>query len=149
MNKEADRTFLRLPHSSYYLSFISLSKHVHLLHLILDVVIQMHLWIIDCLYLGVLLVIVSIDFTHYPNTSYCLSLNFIYYTTITKQVIQLILIMLVGTDMCVRMVFVWEENGVPGGNPPVWLGDQWPSHMPMPGIEPELQRWEASVLTLR
>ena len=46
-------------------------------------------------------------------------LNLIYFTTITKQVIQLILIMLVGTDVCVRMVFVWEETGVPGGNPPV------------------------------
>ena len=31
--------------------------------------------------------------------------------------------MLVGTDVCVRMVFVWEETGVLGGNPPVWLGD--------------------------
>ena len=31
--------------------------------------------------------------------------------------------MLVGTDVCVRMVFVWEETGVPGGNSPVWLGD--------------------------
>ena len=49
-------------------------------------------------------------------------LNFIYFTTITKQVIQLILIMLVGTDVCVRMVFVWEETGVPGETPPVWLG---------------------------
>jgi len=47
------------------------------------------------------------------------SLNFIYFTTITKQVIQLVLIMLVGTDVCVRMVFVWEETGVPGGNPPI------------------------------
>ena len=47
------------------------------------------------------------------------TLNFIYFTTITKQVIQLVLIMLVGTDVCVRMVFVWEETGVPGGNPPV------------------------------
>jgi len=46
-------------------------------------------------------------------------LNFIYFTTITKQVIQLILIMLVGTDVCIRMVFVWEETGVPGGNQPV------------------------------
>jgi len=49
------------------------------------------------------------------------SLNFIYFTTITSQVIQLIYIMLVGTtDVCVRMVFVWEETG---GNTPVWLGD--------------------------
>ena len=47
------------------------------------------------------------------------SLNFIYFTTITKQVIQLVLIMLVGTDVCFRMVFVWEETGVPGVNPPV------------------------------
>ena len=30
--------------------------------------------------------------------------------------------MLVGTDVCVRMVFVWEETRVPRGNPPVWLG---------------------------
>ena len=32
--------------------------------------------------------------------------------------------MLVGTDVYVRMVFVWNETGVPGGNTPVWLGDQ-------------------------
>jgi len=38
---------------------------------------------------------------------------------ITKQVIQLILIMLFGTDVCVRMVFVWEETRVPERNPPV------------------------------
>ena len=31
--------------------------------------------------------------------------------------------MLVGTDVCVRMVFEWEETGVPGGNPRVWLCD--------------------------
>jgi len=44
-------------------------------------------------------------------------------TTITKQFIQLILIMLVGNDICVPLVFVWEKTGVPGGNSPVWLGD--------------------------
>ena len=32
--------------------------------------------------------------------------------------------MLLGTDVCVRMVFVWEETRVPRGNPPVWLGDR-------------------------
>ena len=32
--------------------------------------------------------------------------------------------MLVGTDVCVTMVFVWEETGVPGGNPPVLHDDQ-------------------------
>ena len=46
------------------------------------------------------------------------SLNLIYFTMITKQVIQLMLIMLVGTDVCVWMVVVWEETGLPGGNPP-------------------------------
>ena len=25
-------------------------------------------------------------------------------------------------DVCVQMVFMWEETGVPEGNPPVWLG---------------------------
>ena len=40
-------------------------------------------------------------------------LNLIYFTTITKPVIQLILIMHGGTDVCVRMVFVWEKTGVP------------------------------------
>ena len=40
-----------------------------------------------------------------------LSLNFIYFTTITKQV-------------CVPVVFLWEENAVPRGKPPVWLGDR-------------------------
>ena len=50
-------------------------------------------------------------------------LAFIYFTTITKQVKQLILTMLVGTDVCFPVVFVWEETGVPGGKPHVWLGD--------------------------
>jgi len=36
-----------------------------------------------------------------------------------KQVIHLILIMLVGTDVCVPVVFMWEETVVPGGNSPV------------------------------
>ena len=38
---------------------------------------------------------------------------------ITKQVIQLILIMLVGTDVCVQMAIVLEGTNVPRGNPPV------------------------------
>ena len=49
----------------------------------------------------------------YQTTStitWLLSLNFIYFT----QVIQIILIMLIGTDVSVRVVFVWEETGVPG-----------------------------------
>ena len=68
-------------------------------------------------------VLTSKDFNprSYPLHFFPIS-NFIYFTTITKHVIQLILIMLFGTNVCVRMVFVWEETGVPGGNPPVWLG---------------------------
>ena len=57
--------------------------------------------------------------------------------------------MLVGTDVCVRMVFVWEETGEPGGNPPVWLGDHMTISHATPDIEPGSQRWEASVFTLR
>ena len=30
--------------------------------------------------------------------------------------VQLITVMLVGTDVCVRVVFVWEETGVRRGN---------------------------------
>ena len=32
--------------------------------------------------------------------------------------------MLIGTDVCVRVVFVWQETRVPRRNPPVWLGYQ-------------------------
>ena len=31
--------------------------------------------------------------------------------------------MLFGTDVCVRVVFVWKETRVPRGDTPVWLGD--------------------------
>ena len=67
--------------------------------------------------------------------------NFIYFTRITKQVIQLILIMLAGTDFCVRMIFVWEETRVPGGNPPVWLGD----HMTISHVDAGYQTQVAAV----
>ena len=39
-----------------------------------------------------------------------------FFTTIMKQVVQLILIMLFGTDVCVQVVCVWEETGVLEGN---------------------------------
>ena len=55
----------------------------------------------------------SITFFSYFKHVYILQRNKLY----------MILIMLLFTDVCVRMVFVWEETGVPGGNPPVWLGD--------------------------
>ena len=44
--------------------------------------------------------------------------------------------MLVGTNVCVWVVFVWEETH------PSDLMTTWPSHMP--GIEPGSQRWDAS-----
>ena len=31
--------------------------------------------------------------------------------------------MLVGTNLCVQVVFLWEETGVLGENPPAWPGD--------------------------
>ena len=47
--------------------------------------------------------------------------------------------MLVGTVVYVRMVFVWEEIGVPGGNPPFWLGD----HMTISHADAGYQTWVA------
>ena len=49
--------------------------------------------------------------------------------------------MLVGTDVCVRMVFVWEETEVPGGNPPVWRGDQ----MTISHADTGYQTWVAAM----
>ena len=57
--------------------------------------------------------------------------------------------MLVGTDVCVPVVFVWEETGVPGRNPPVWLGDHMNFSHADAGIELESQWWEVSALPLR
>ena len=45
------------------------------------------------------------------------------YLTITKHITQLILIMLVGSNVCVCVILLWEKTGVPGWNPNVWLGD--------------------------
>ena len=53
-----------------------------------------------------------------------LSLNLIYFTLITKQFIQLMSVFLTCTNFQVHVLFLWEETGVPGGNPPVWLDDQ-------------------------
>ena len=65
------------------------------------------------------------------------------------KVMQLILIMLIGIDVCDRMVFLWEETGVPSETQLSDLVTTWLSHMPTPGIKPGSQRWEASALTLR
>ena len=47
----------------------------------------------------------------------------IYFTKITKQVIQLILIIFVRTDVYIPSVFVWEETEQSGFNSPARLGD--------------------------
>ena len=57
--------------------------------------------------------------------------------------------MLVGTDVCVQMVFMWEETEYPEETHLSDLVTTWPSRRLTPGIEPGSQRWEASVLTLR
>ena len=49
--------------------------------------------------------------------------------------------MLVGTDVNVWMVFVWEETGVPGGNPLVRLGD----HMTISHADSEYRTRVAAV----
>ena len=49
--------------------------------------------------------------------------------------------MLVGTDDWVRMVLMWEETGVTGGNPPVWLGD----HMTISHADAEYRTRVAAV----
>ena len=49
--------------------------------------------------------------------------------------------MLVDTDVCVRMVFVWEETGVPEGNPPVWRDD----HMTISHADAGYRTWVAAV----
>ena len=49
--------------------------------------------------------------------------------------------MLVDTDVFVPMVFVWEETGVPGGNPPVWLDD----HMTISHADTMYWTWVAAV----
>ena len=67
----------------------------------------------------------NLSWRHFRPLVQMYFLDFIYFRKITKQVIQLILIMLVGTNIGVPIAFVWEETGVPVGNPPVWLGDQW------------------------
>ena len=58
--------------------------------------------------------------------------------------------MLVGTKM---LAFGWSSCGrKPEYREETHLSDlvtTWPSHMPMPGIEPGWQQWEASALPLR
>ena len=42
-----------------------------------------------------------------------LTLKIIYFL---KQILQLIQIFLIGTNVCVSVVVVWEETGIPEGN---------------------------------
>jgi len=57
------------------------------------------------------------DFGRYISQK--LSITFFFYFKLDLFYNDYELIMLVGTDVCVRMVLVWEETGVHGGNPPV------------------------------
>ena len=57
---------------------------------------------------------------------------------------QLILIMLVGTNVYICVVFFWEEIGGTDWNSPVQLGNHMTILYATLGIEPGLQRWEAS-----
>lgn len=50
-------------------------------------------------------------------------MNFIYFTTIKKQVYNLYQISLVGTDVRARVSLKWEETGVPRENPCGRTGD--------------------------
>lgn len=52
-----------------------------------------------------------------------LKLNFVYFKTIHKQVLQRISISFVGTDASARGSLVWEEARVPGEDPHVQAGD--------------------------
>ena len=52
-------------------------------------------------------------------------------------------------DVCIGMVFVWEETGVPAGNPPVWLDVQMTISRTDAGYRTCVAAWEASSLTLR
>ena len=51
----------------------------------------------------------------------------------------------VGTDVC---VFVWEETGVPGGNPPVWLGDHMTISHADAGFEPRVAAVRGEGITI-
>lgn len=52
-------------------------------------------------------------------------LNFVYFTTIDKQVITtyINLISLIGTDVSMKESLMWEEATVPRKNPRVHVGD--------------------------
>ena len=50
------------------------------------------------------------------------------------------LILLVGTDVCISVVCMWEKTRVPRGNQPVQLSNHITISHASPGIKPESQR---------
>lgn len=73
--------------------------------------------------LGILIImtICSLPFVrrggHFEVSSFLLKLNFIYFTTIDKQVLQLASLFLVGTGVSAIGSMMFEEAGVSGENP--------------------------------
>lgn len=51
------------------------------------------------------------------------NLTELYFTTNDKQVLQLIWVSLIGTDVSMRGSLLWEEARVPGKNPRIQAGD--------------------------
>lgn len=82
-----------------------------------------------------------------------LKLNFyIYFTTIDKWVLQLILsiIFLIGMDISMRGSLRWEKAGVPRENPCVKQATTIPFHiqpLSIMGIKLGSHRWETSALS--
>ena len=57
--------------------------------------------------------------------------------------------MVVGTDVCVCVVFLFGDIVLPGGNSPAQLDDHMTISHVMMGIKPVLQLWGASAIPLR
>lgn len=84
------------------------------------------------------------------GTLQCLNWTFFYFKTIAKQVLQLLLISIVGTDVSVKGSLIWEEAGVPGKNPRVQADAHHTfSHTTTVdhGDRTRSQRWEGSALS--
>lgn len=64
-----------------------------------------------------------LDPIHLTGSEFTLSLNLTYFTTINKEILQLILMLFISSDISVKRQLMWEETRVPGENPRVRVGD--------------------------